>query len=143
MKTRNTSSLYDIIKKQFFKISKTAKIDRHYLLVVDKWRQIAGDKLYKFSFPTKITKSCLYVAVESPSLMSQTSYFKNGMLSNIRAFLPDEKIKDIKFFIEANANKHVDFDFTQAKQAISEKQEEQLEQDPLKKSLLKLAKHIK
>ncbi len=92
------TSLDDILKKQFAHLTK----GRHTAssAVQQKWTEIIGPSLAQCTRVLYVKSEVLHIAVTQSTWLSELSFMKGKILSQIRMALPKTTIIDIKFQIK-------------------------------------------
>ena len=152
-KQRNESiqglrSLKDTLPKNIKKvIIKRGKI---YSEILNNWRHIAGENLFKFCYPksyknsTKFNVSTLLIIVERGCEID-LEYSKKEIINRVNAFFGNsvvEKIKIVSFNIEKKTKKKNEFGFNLKNNKFN-KQIDNIKNEKVKKSLIELTKVFK
>jgi predicted nucleic acid-binding Zn ribbon protein len=65
------------------------------------WQAAAGDTLARFSRPGRVKRGVLEVTVTNSTIVQELTFQKQHILAQLRAELPDTKIRDLRFRIGA------------------------------------------
>ena len=65
------------------------------------WQQAAGAALARFSRPGRLKRGVLEVTVTNSMMVQELGFQKQAILAQLKAALPDAKIRDLRFRVGA------------------------------------------
>jgi hypothetical protein len=67
-------------------------------LIKEKWIDIVGDFLYKYTRPDRVVKGTLYIKTTSSSWMNEISFMKEEIINSCNKNLGADFVKEVKVF---------------------------------------------
>jgi predicted nucleic acid-binding Zn ribbon protein len=89
------SSVGEILERLFNKLSIDKKLKEVNALKL--WEEVTGEKISRHSLPLFVRKGNLFVRVDSSGWLTQLSYLKHEIISELNERLGGESIKNIYF----------------------------------------------
>jgi len=137
------SPVGEVLERVFKKIGIEQKIKE--LKVLNSWREVAGERIYKHARPFCIKKGTLFVKVDNSGWLTQLTYLKEKIISEFNKREGKEIVKDIYFRLGSIKNKKK-FSFIPSKRIKLSKEEEEeidnklrsIEDDSLRRVLKRL-----
>jgi len=97
------SPISEVLGKVFKKLSIEQKIGE--LKVLNSWREVVGEKIYKHSRPFSIKKGLVFVKVDNSGWLAELTYLKEKIISEFNKREGKKIIKDIYFRLGSIKNK--------------------------------------
>lgn len=89
------SSVGEVLEKLFNKLSLDKKLKEVNALKL--WEEVAGEKIGQHSLPLFVRKGNLFVRVDNSGWLTQLTYLKHEIISELNERLGGESIKNIYF----------------------------------------------
>lgn len=116
------SPISEVLGRVFKKLSIEQKIGE--LKVLNSWREVVGEKIYKHSRPFSIKKGLVFVKVDNSGWLAELTYLKEKIISEFNKREKKKIIKDIYFRLGSIKNKKK-FYFSSSKMVKLNKEEEE------------------
>ena len=118
------SPISKILERVFKKLSLKQKIEE--LKVLNSWREVVGEKIYKHSRPLSIKKGLVFVKVDNSGWLAELTYLKEKIISEFNKREGEEIIKDIYFRLGNIKNKRKFYSASSKMVKLSREEEEKI-----------------